>query len=273
MQVRTTPINFGYQLRSPTITLRPGWYEAVMDGSIQSGGLELGILDPGRQACIGNGWFWFGQRGAGSAMAAVVHASARTKVQIVVVNWVPVIPESSSFLVRAVTIRRLPFLERPDVREFYRSQASSLATPAGLLDVAAGWSFANDLPRKWSIQNKGLTHVPGASRVRTLRSPFSYELVAPPLQLSPGAYTVLVNGRVDEGGLSIGMVDTTRNRFISQSLYWYGQRGFDRALMSASFAIASTTRVQIVLSNWAPEPFRSTWTLRSVTLRHRDQGP
>jgi len=112
---------------------------------------------------------------------------------------------------------------------------------------------------------------PDALDIRTSTESFGYQMLSPAFVLHPGAYAVVVDGTVRRGGLGVGVLDTASRRFVVQNLYSADQQrlrtNFVNGRMVANFSLASTARLQLILSNSAPgTDTASQWRLTRLTL-------
>jgi hypothetical protein len=73
-------------------------------------------------------------------------------------------------------------------------------------------------------------------------------------------------GAVESGGVSLGALDVTRDRFVAIANYSeYQSRGRD-IRMGVVFALNRLSRIRIVLSNWHPLNDSSTWTVANLGI-------
>lgn len=104
LMVRTTNGKFAYQLQSSDERLTPGHYKLVVAGKVLMGGLTLGVLDTARDAWIRTVNYWSGAIPGGDDLMGVDFNLTETMiVRIVVANW-NLRSESSSWLLRDVTV-------------------------------------------------------------------------------------------------------------------------------------------------------------------------
>ena len=68
--------------------------------------------------------------------------------------------------------------------------------------------------------------------------------------------------------MTVGIVDASRDRWLGTGNFWSGQQ-FDGRAMGVAFRIFEPTRVRIILANWAPGAYSSSWLLSAVGLRAR----
>jgi len=137
-------------------------------------------------------------------------------------------------------------------------------------EIMRTWRLAST-PSRWAVR-PGVTAKPHSEAidVTTGRRNLAYELVSPPFTLDPGDYLVVVRGEVRRGGLALGVVDVSgAQRFVVENLYAADQQrlptNFINGRMVARFSLASTTRLELTLSNWAANS-RSRWHLQRVSV-------
>jgi hypothetical protein len=108
LDLRTTTGRSAYQLESPTFALSPGRYDVAVGGRVFDGGIEVGVLNNGKNAWITTQHFWNGQRYATSnRMTASFELRSATNVRIILSNWAPR-ARSSEWLVRQVDLIKRP---------------------------------------------------------------------------------------------------------------------------------------------------------------------
>jgi hypothetical protein len=67
-------------------------------------------------------------------------------------------------------------------------------------------------------------------------------------------------------------VDLQRGAFISQKVYWSGQKYMGKLPMWTTFKLRKPTTIQFVISNVAPESHRSKWILRESSISTFEGG-
>jgi hypothetical protein len=170
--------------------------------------------------------------------------------------------------VRALTLPKFAAANRPRNKtlDFYR-QAQSPLQPAVRGAVLATALFTNAVPDGWKGDAAAAASAAGGGPFETTSGRFAYELLGPTVDLQPGRYTVYARGRVVAGGLDLGILDVGADKWIEQRFYWYGQRRrFADGWMATPFTLTASTKVQVILSNWAPSSQKSTWQLREIRL-------
>lgn len=106
LKVATTAGRSDYQLVGPVVLLSPGRYELRADVTVVEGGLELGVLDADAETWLSTSHYWYGQRGFGwQDLVAEFTLGKPLRVRPILANW-RFASGSSSWLVRAVWIRR-----------------------------------------------------------------------------------------------------------------------------------------------------------------------
>ena len=75
-----------------------------------------------------------------------------------------------------------------------------------------------------------------------------------------------------QGGLYVGVLDTSSNTWLVTSYFWSGQSNFDNHEMAAAFSLDRHVSVRVIVSNWSPEPHASTWRLRSAAVLREDSA-
>lgn len=277
VKVRTGTQPSAYQLISPVVTLEPGAYQAVVQGTVDRGGLSVGVLDPVRETFVAVGNFWSGQnRATGTVPAVVFQVATRMRVRVVLSNWTPE-PATSNWTIGRVGIRPFEGLPVPLARvipkqyvPFYTANASELLSkPRG--EMLVDWSFALQVPPGWRpVGLPRLGSYRGALRVTTTQTAHGYQLVGPPVELGPGRYAALVEGTVVRGGMLFGVLGVDDEQWVETGLFWEGQTAGPDAPIGASFSLERRRSVRIVLANWAPEPNPSSWAVRNVRIFRAD---
>ena len=163
---------------------------------------------------------------------------------------------------------------RASFAAFYRqSETAPLASPSRAT-MQREWRLDDGSLDGWEARGGTQVHVsPGTGlMVKTNNKPADYQLVGPTVELSPGSYIAVVDGRVAEGGLEVGILDASAGRWLTTTHFWSEQQAALRAggVMGASFTLSELRAVRIILSNWAPRPAPSSWIIRSVRLVEGD---
>lgn len=98
-----------------------------------------------------------------------------------------------------------------------------------------------------------------------------YQLISPIFKLHPGAYGILVAGEVRSGGLNLGVLDISKNRWVVPNRSYFARQrhsetNFHNGRMFTRFTLASDARMQLILSNWTPTTASSRWRLEFASL-------
>jgi len=167
-------------------------------------------------------------------------------------------------------------LGRLDAQNQYSENASPLV-PQRLVrgrDVRS-WDFSKRLPNGWTTiaGTRATASLGGASGLEVTTTPlrFGYQLQGPTIRLAPGKYYVVVNGTVDRGGLTVGILDAARNSWHVVRNYWEGQTRAGGKI-AAPLLVERPLRVTPILANWAPEGGSSAWVLQRVTILRVSQN-
>lgn len=265
LTLRTRAKNFEKQLSSPTVSLPAGSYEIVVDGRVNEGGLGLGV-ERG-STCLGNSFFsaneWRGRRNA-PLMVRPLTLGSQQQVRVVLSNWS--FPDAVSlWKIRRVFIRSLSIGDKRAKR--YAALASPLVKMSKFLvantrfswnlqSSSTGWALADDVQAKRT----------GAGfLIRTGRNTYGYELTAK-VTLGRGPYLLRLHGEIIDGGISLGALDVSTNKWLGQSFYWYGQDP-SRGALAVPFSIKHPGTVELVIANWSLiEPTASRWLLSRIEL-------
>jgi hypothetical protein len=158
-----------------------------------------------------------------------------------------------------------------DARTVYGTDATPTQATS-VLDLATAdisWDFDEQALKTWTLY-PGVVAVPSPhqSRVRTGTSDYGYQMASPSVALAAGNYILAIRGTVHSGGLSAGLLDVTHNVWLGGSVgdFWYGQPQGKGLVMTVNITATADAKVQVVLSNLAPEGGSSVWDLSSVTI-------
>jgi hypothetical protein len=164
-----------------------------------------------------------------------------------------------------------PTIKKAEATNFYRTVQGDFGSRSVGGSSIRRWAFLGSAPTEWFMNRDAevVSHATRRIRLRTSRTQFAYELGSAGDVLSPGEYEAHLTGRVVKGGLRLGVLDAMSNRWITGSDYWWGQHGYGNADMVIQFALATTTKVRVVLSNFGLTPLRSLWDIKSVSLIKR----
>lgn len=277
VKVRTGTQPSAYQLISPPVTLEAGFHRAVVRGTVDRGGLSLGILDPKRETFLGTANFWSGQhRPAGTAPGVAFELGSRTVVRVVLSNWAPR-PGTSNWTIGQVAIgpfagdAEVPLARIPPAQyqPFYEASMSEFVREDTGPTLAA-WDFTLQLPAGWRpVPGLRFGSQERALRVLTTQTAHGYQLVAPPVELSRGRYAVLLEATILRGGMMIGALDASTDQWLATRLFWHAQIADPGERIGVTFELKRPGEIRIVLANWAPEPNASSWALQRARVVRR----
>lgn len=164
--------------------------------------------------------------------------------------------------VRAFTLPRYSIANE---RLSYYDTALPLS-PLGFEHTRQAVRFDRGVPAGWQNEAAAAGRGGDGIVVRTTPSRFAYQLLGPKVELPPGRYHALIAGRVVSGGLILGVLDATKDSWISQGGFSSQQHDFDTKTMAVGFTLAKPTTVQLILSNWAPVDSSSRWIVRRAGI-------
>ncbi len=259
LSVRTTKTNNAYQLVAPIVWLPAGRYVAAVRGEVTAGGLWLGVLDAEADRWIAESPFGNNARIVPSTMPVTFTLASWRPIRMILSNLSTSSRRSGWLIWQAViapvSARVLPF-------------------DAKLPAPVEQWRFES-LPRGWQtgvpgVQLRAGTMMLGgrtvaALRVSTTEKSNAYQVMSPVIWLPPGRYTATVRGELTRGGMWLGVLNVSADRWIAESPF-VTQAKLSPKSMPVTFTIASRRAVRLVLSNFAPTNHRSTWVIRQVLL-------
>jgi hypothetical protein len=152
--------------------------------------------------------------------------------------------------------------------QFFTSNAlAPVPVPHGQL--IRRWALEQDRSRWTVLRGVRINEHPSFLDVTTNHERFGYQILSPAFRLHPGAYALIVDGSVRNGGLALGVLDAASHRFVVQDVYSADQQrlrtNFNNGRMLLKFSLASTARVQLVLANWSPQgQTSSAWRLGRI---------
>jgi hypothetical protein len=121
------------------------------------------------------------------------------------------------------------------------------------------------LPAGWGkLADAKLISGGSALHVTTSDATEAYQVWSSNFPVSAGAYYVVVDGRVDDGGIEIGALDARRNRWIKINQFSIPPPNAAGTVMATRFEVKKRTLVRVILANW--HGARSHWTLHSVRV-------
>jgi hypothetical protein len=151
-----------------------------------------------------------------------------------------------------------------DGRYYQPTQSAFASTVKGRTVVS--WAFTSGVPDGWGGSAVRVARKAHGESFMTTPRQWDYELNSGKLTLQPGVYRASLSGRVDAGGLDLGVLDASSEQWIAQSFYWYRQQGFS-GWMTTQFTLTTSTPIKVVLSNWVPTTTRaSRWAVRELVL-------
>lgn len=172
-------------------------------------------------------------------------------------------------VVGGVGVYAVAIQQRAAEEAFYRSLSNAVVTSAPVAGAIVSWKFSGGMPSDWvRVSAAQLEPLANAIRVTTNTGRFEYQIAGPDLNLEPGRYEVRARGAVEKGGLELGVLNSDADRWVVTTHYWYGQDGFADGAMVASFALETSTRVRVILSNTNARAAASRWTIQLVEIRH-----
>jgi hypothetical protein len=262
--VTTTP-GSGIQLQSSEMRLKTAVYRVLVDGRVLSGGLQVGVEPSRGTGCEAASYFDASSTTPRRPLLRVYFRSHRERpVKIVLRNWSNG-GEPSRWQLHAVQLVAVP--PSKQLATVYRKRASPLVDMKKLPVVThiSRWTFARAGSAPWTVVPSTRIDKSGSLlRVQTSPDRYAYALTVR-VRLEPGSYLLRFDGKILQGGLSLGVIDARRNAWIAERFYWYGQSSKAGA-MATRFTFLRWGEVQLVLGNWAPTPAASKWLLRSVEL-------
>jgi hypothetical protein len=160
-------------------------------------------------------------------------------------------------------------IRKAEAAAFYRQSETPLALSVDGR-TQQEWMFGGGLPNGWqTLPGTELSPRESMLFIRTNTKRYDYQLVGPEVELGPGAYAVVVNGRVLSGGLELGILDATKTEWFRQAHFWNGQFEAPDSVgrdMALALPVNETMKVKVILSNWASTENRSEWSLSRVRI-------
>jgi hypothetical protein len=102
--------------------------------------------------------------------------------------------------------------------------------------------------------------------VRTNPTSGDYNLLGPIVTLPKGAYTIVVDGGVGAGGMTIGLLDLATSSWVDQASF-YGRCPSTPGTVLALDHVGTTgDKVRVILSNFDPSAEASSWAIRRVRV-------
>jgi hypothetical protein len=258
-------------LRGRGVRLGKGRYEALVDADVARGGIQVGLFDgSAAAACHGNAFI-----ASGESRHAIVplgfNVSTPKTFYVNFSSWSPS-EQTSSVIIRSLSFYEVSHLVRKAtlIHYYKRRATSSLQTSSINSDVQHRWLFTHGLSKDWRVtsdtdliaDDANLTVHTGPTNGYSLESPFisAYDP-------SRRRYVVSVKGRVLRGGMRVGVLDSKRNVFVAQGLFWAGARkNYQDEYAFLVHAPPKTKQFRLVLGNWTPVRQASTWIIENVTV-------
>jgi hypothetical protein len=126
--------------------------------------------------------------------------------------------------------------------------------PAGMLS-----SWVRQVPR---VED---TTVNGTLNVVTSPQSLAYQLMSPMITLPAGHYVAVARGRVQRGGLTLGVLDSKSSKWVQTADFSSSEEPY-AVTMPVTFSLARPTALQIVLANDNPGDQVSDWHIRTVSI-------
>jgi hypothetical protein len=152
---------------------------------------------------------------------------------------------------------------------FYRQNAAD-AQPvnAPLGPAFQTWSFRDGVPSSWErLSDNVVSSDGGGLVVKTSTLASGYQIGSSPARYTKGKYVAVVRGRVLRGGMTIGVLNDTTDRWIALTPYATPIGTKDPVQMSVAFSLPAQTRIRVMLTNWAPNARSSVWQLLDASIR------
>jgi hypothetical protein len=263
LYVRTPTSPDATAVASRPVLLPAGRYRLVGRSRVFAGGLALVVRDAASGDQLGTSRYWWGEGDfLGNPVMTSFSLEAPTRVRISLDNWTP-FPNASAFVVWNLSLERLT-----PPAAYYTPRATPLVPASSLAGAKLrDWPFDGGTPDPWYPPVQiGQTAAPGALKIVTTTERSGYQLETTPFLLGPGRYAVSVDATVQYGGLELGVLDDARDAWIRTERFWSGQHPGPGREMAAVVTLHEPTQVRLILSNWAPTPTASEWTLRRVEL-------
>lgn len=94
----------------------------------------------------------------------------------------------------------------------------------------------------------------------------AYQLQSPTSRLPAGKYMAVVTGQILSGGLQLGLLDVTADKWIKTAIFTSSEEPH-AVTMPMAFSLTSPTVVQMILANATNGNHVSHWLLRTVSIR------
>ena len=255
-------------LSSPVVTIPSGRYRLGGTAWVLTGGMHLIVRDVDTSQAIASAHYsWLQGDYRQSALATGFSVARTARIRITLQNWTTV-SNASSWVLWTLGLQQLAAKSSPDSGGYYTTRATQLVPVQSLAGrTLRSWPFTSGTPQGWAPDgNPKQSITPKGLDLRTTPPPSAYQLKSLPLSLAPGRYAVAVDGRVLGGGIEVGVLDNTKNTWITTQHFWQEQHFVPSQRMAASFALRARTKVRFILSNWAPHAGSSEWIVNEVDL-------
>jgi hypothetical protein len=150
----------------------------------------------------------------------------------------------------------------------YRSEKPATVDPA-LLERSAVRSsrFARALPQGWrTLEGAFIEPDTDGLYVRSPMTTDGDQLVGPWVELRPGSYDLVTQGRSLVGGFRVS-VRKRDGTPLAEAPYSWRQMDVPKETFSASFVLRTPTRIRAVVSSWSSIRTASSWILFRMNLR------
>jgi O-antigen ligase len=130
--------------------------------------------------------------------------------------------------------------------------------------------------RSWTSTGMLSSWVPGVPRVKAttangtldvLTSPQSqaYQLISPNTTLPTGRYVAVVRGQVQDGGLTLGVLEVKSQRWVKTAVFGSSEEPY-AVTMPVLFSLSKRTAIEIILANNTRSNHVSHWRVRAVSI-------
>jgi hypothetical protein len=134
-------------------------------------------------------------------------------------------------------------------------------------DVVSRASFAKGVPSGWTaVKPAQVTRGKEGIAVRTAALAGTYNLLGPTMKLPAGTYSVVVDGAVRAGGMTIGLLGTATNAWVGQATFFGRCPSEPGTRLGLSHVTTGGEEVRVVLSNFDPSEERSQWVVRGLRV-------
>jgi hypothetical protein len=132
--------------------------------------------------------------------------------------------------------------------------------------IVRSWDITRAVGHTWKVQDGVRVQRRKDGLGLTTTTPrFGYQLIGPTVTLPAGTYSAVLHGAVLDGGLDLGVLDSSKNAWIAQTGYFETQK-FGGRVMATDFTLTESTKVELILANWRPHDDSSRWRVETVEL-------